>query len=283
MKVLKNLRSKAKNLINEKWLKKYHVFIAILSFIAIAITIFSLSKENGLLNYPMLYGIDTIIIIIFNIDYWGGLSLSEDKKKYFKENIFDLISIIPINQGLMLFRGFKLIKLIKVINLFKFVQIVRITSFLAILNNSMKKFLRINGFIYALIFTICTIGIGSTFIYILEKGKTIETYFDALWWTFVTTTTVGYGDISPQSGGGRIVAVILMIVGIGFISMLTGSITTYFVDKINEEKKDYQTDVILDKIISDINGEDIDLSDLTDEQYAQVILFIKFLKGQNTN
>jgi voltage-gated potassium channel len=45
---------------------------------------------------------------------------------------------------------------------------------------------------------------------------------DAIWWAFVTATTVGYGDISPASPGGRIVAVVLMLVGIGFISTLTG-------------------------------------------------------------
>lgn len=57
----------------------------------------------------------------------------------------------------------------------------------------------------------------------------INSYGDGLWWSIVTTTTVGYGDISPASVGGRVIAVVLMLVGIGLIGMLTGSITTYFV------------------------------------------------------
>ncbi|WP_231514946.1 potassium channel family protein [Oceanobacillus salinisoli] len=62
----------------------------------------------------------------------------------------------------------------------------------------------------------------------------IDNYADGLWWSIVTTTTVGYGDISPDSAVGRIIAIILMIVGIGLIGMLTSSITTYFV-KGNKE------------------------------------------------
>ena len=50
-------------------------------------------------------------------------------------------------------------------------------------------------------------------------------------WSFVTTTTVGYGDISPESHIGRIIAVILMITGIGFVGMLTGTIATFFLGK----------------------------------------------------
>lgn len=262
---------------NTKYEVYYNIFMALLSFIAIVITLYSLIEGDKVFGKPIIYRMDLTILVIFNIDYWGGLALSNNRKKYFKENILDLISIIPINQSFMLFRSFKFFKILGVLRV---LQVFKITSFLAKLNKSARKFLKTNGFIYSLIFTASTTGIGSTLIYMVEKGKTIDTYFDALWWTFVTTTTVGYGDISPQTGMGRGIAVVLMIVGIGFISMLTGSITTYFVNKMNEEKEQYQKDILLDKIISDIDGKDIDLSDLTDEQYAQVIMFIKFMKEQ---
>jgi voltage-gated potassium channel len=52
---------------------------------------------------------------------------------------------------------------------------------------------------------------------------------DAVWWAVVTATTVGYGDIAPVTLAGRAVAVVLMIVGIGTLGMITGSIATYFV------------------------------------------------------
>ena len=58
-----------------------------------------------------------------------------------------------------------------------------------------------------------------------------QSFFDALWWSIVTCTTVGYGDISPSSTVGRVTAIILMIFGIGLISMLTSTITEFFTQK----------------------------------------------------
>jgi len=100
-----------------------------------------------------------------------------------------------------------------------------------------------------------------------EFGKTVESFDDALWWSFVTATTVGYGDISPVTTPGRIIAAILMLTGIGFIGMLTGVISTFFISKkrtnsLHQSEKKY-----------------IDLSDLSSNEHEQVIRFIEFIRS----
>jgi voltage-gated potassium channel len=60
----------------------------------------------------------------------------------------------------------------------------------------------------------------------------INTLFDAFWWSIVTVTTVGYGDIKPVTSSGRIIASILMVLGISGIAILTGIITTGFTDRL---------------------------------------------------
>ncbi|KRL07877.1 hypothetical protein FC92_GL001448 [Liquorilactobacillus hordei DSM 19519] len=61
---------------------------------------------------------------------------------------------------------------------------------------------------------------------------------ESFWWAIATATTVGYGDISPHTAVGKFAAVLLMFVGIGFIGMLTSSITEYFtVQENNKEDK----------------------------------------------
>lgn len=68
-------------------------------------------------------------------------------------------------------------------------------------------------------------------------GSNIHNYGDALWWAIVTVTTVGYGDKYPVSAGGRGVAVILMLVGIGLIGVLTATVASYFVEEKSDQEK----------------------------------------------
>jgi voltage-gated potassium channel len=65
--------------------------------------------------------------------------------------------------------------------------------------------------------------------------------WDGIWWAVTTTTTVGYGDIYPTTVQGRIIGMILMFVGIGFLSLLTASIASRFV---KEERGEEHLDVL---------------------------------------
>ena len=58
-----------------------------------------------------------------------------------------------------------------------------------------------------------------------------KTFWDGVWWAVVTVTTVGYGDVYPMTVGGRIVAIVLMLTGIGFLAVLTATVSSRFVKK----------------------------------------------------
>lgn len=80
---------------------------------------------------------------------------------------------------------------------------------------------------------IIVIFVGGIAISLLEN----KTLSDGIWWAFVTTTTVGYGDISPATNYGRIIACVLMIVGTGLIGSLTSAITSYFMKYSNSQNE----------------------------------------------
>lgn len=66
-------------------------------------------------------------------------------------------------------------------------------------------------------------------------GASITTFGDALWWAVTTVATVGYGDIYPVTWEGRLIALVLMVVGIGVMGTVTASIASWFVGRVAEE------------------------------------------------
>ncbi|WP_198587137.1 potassium channel family protein [Glycomyces xiaoerkulensis] len=66
-------------------------------------------------------------------------------------------------------------------------------------------------------------------------GSQITSFGDALWWSVVTASTVGYGDMVPQTTGGRIVASMLMFAAIGLVGLVSGSLASWFVDRVKTQ------------------------------------------------
>ncbi|MFW7415747.1 potassium channel family protein [Demequina sp. SO4-18] len=90
--------------------------------------------------------------------------------------------------------------------------------------------------------------IGSVAVLSAERevaDSAINNFGDALWWAIVTVTTVGYGDFSPVSVTGRVVAVVMMLVGIALIGVVTASVAAWFVSKTTgeEEREQERQDV----------------------------------------
>jgi voltage-gated potassium channel len=80
------------------------------------------------------------------------------------------------------------------------------------------------------LFAAVTVVLGAAGVFVFERGenRTIQSFGDALWWAIVTATTVGYGDVSPVTIEGRLIAVTLMLVGIGVIGVFTATVASYF-------------------------------------------------------
>ena len=162
--------------------------------------------------------VDWIIYGLFVADYVIRLIMAESKKTFFRENIIDLIAILPFNS---LFRALRLLRFVK---LFRMAKLIRLGAVSGRFMKRSERFVDTNGFKYVLVVCAIAVLLAATAMTYIEHMN----FLDALWWAFVTATTVGYGDISPASGTGRIVAAMLMLVGIGLIGSLTSTITSFF-------------------------------------------------------
>lgn len=90
-------------------------------------------------------------------------------------------------------------------------------------------------------FVLAVVGLGACFTLAFERQEPeaqSTSITEALWWAIVTSTTVGYGDYSPVSAGGRGVAVLLMLLGVSVFSVVTANIASYFVERDAESDID---------------------------------------------
>ncbi|POR05245.1 hypothetical protein AU468_01795 [Alkalispirochaeta sphaeroplastigenens] len=166
-----------------------------------------ISRNLGLLV------LDTAIIGFFALDYLTGLIGAPDKKGYLRTHLVELLSIVPVYQ----FRALRAVRVVRVL---------RLVSLVARARRSIAQYFTSHVLTYVVVILCVVIALGSISIYLVERGNSINSFADALWWTVVTVTTVGYGDLSPESTPGRIVAIILMITGVGALAAFTGTVAS---------------------------------------------------------
>lgn len=207
------------------------MIMALLSLVIAMILVLQLTMNLNYKTQRLLTAIDFIIWIVFVIDYMVRLHKSKNKKKFLKRNLIELISIIPLYSIFRVFKTLNFLKIGKVTRLSELSQVVRVLAITKRTNKNLSEFINTNNFNYTIGIAMIIIFVGSVIMSYVEKIN----IGDALWWSIVTVTTVGYGDISPKTALGRIVASVLMIMGIGFIGSLTSTLSTYFIKK--EEAK----------------------------------------------
>lgn len=195
----------------------YDLLFSVLAIVAVYFAICDMTAGCSAIQRDIDFAINTIFIA----DYALRLLIAKNKKEFFRNNILDLIAIIPFNSLFKVFRVFKVFKMLKLLKLAK------ASARFARLYKHIKFFFDLNGFKYMVGATLICIAIGGISIHYAEGMS----FSDGFWWSFVTATTVGYGDISPSTIPGRIIATVLMLVGIGLIGSLTSTITAVFFQK----------------------------------------------------
>jgi voltage-gated potassium channel len=110
---------------------------------------------------------------------------------------------------------------LQAIRVLRLLRLVR----LFVVVRAMRRLFTMEGLRYAAFITLLiAIGGGAAFSAV-EKGRST---WDGVWWAVTTMTTVGYGDISPQTNYGRVIGIVVMLVGIGFIAVLTAALAQRF-------------------------------------------------------
>ncbi len=179
---------------------------------------------------------DNFICVIFLGDFFMRLYHAENRLDFLKWGWIDFISSIPMFPQ---FRVGRLIRVFRVLRLTRGARSVKALATFALKNRTTS------GASATALITITVLTWASVSILILEDqpDSNIKNANDALWWAFVTITTVGYGDFFPKTTEGRMVAVVLMFAGMGLLGTFTGLISSWFMGD-SQETENEQTKLL---------------------------------------
>ncbi len=195
---------------------KICVFLACISLVSMGVQTFYKQTPEV---YQWLNALDCFICIFFLYDWVFKFLVSDSKKKFLKWGWVDFLLSIPVGNGVWAAYP----------QLLRFARSARSLKYIV---DFFSKDQKTNKFIDCCIFCAVFVVFSAIVVFNCEKhveGANIKNLSDSLWWTFVTITTVGYGDRFPVSDWGRIVGVIVMIGGVGLYASFTGFVVSKFI------------------------------------------------------
>lgn len=206
---------------NELKSAAYEIFVGLLSILSIVNIVLLYAIDDANLN-AVLQAMNLLFSAIFLIDFTFRLMTAESKMNYFFRGFgwADLLASLPVEQ-------------VKILRLFRIVRVYRLLRAYGIRNiiGSLVKD-RAGSALYMLLFVgILVLEFGSLQMLHIEQyasGANITTGSDAIWYTIVTISTVGYGDQYPVTTRGRWFGTIIIVTGVGIFGAFTGYLANFF-------------------------------------------------------
>lgn len=198
----------------------YELIFGLLAIMSLVLLVYEVSVPLSASERTLINAVDLFTVIIFAVDYALGFYWASNKRAYFWENWYNLLATVPFTSGP--FRAFRLFRLFRLSKL----------SYLAASKrerNGSHLAEQVRSFANLATFAVVSIMAGSIAFYSVEQvaNPKVQSYGDAVYWAVVTATSIGYGDVVPQTLYGRIVAIMLMIVSVGIIGTIAGLVGGY--------------------------------------------------------
>jgi voltage-gated potassium channel len=192
---------------------------------------------------PLLRGLEWFFTVLFTIEYLMRLICVGQPLRYAFSffGIVDFLAVIPTYFSLLLpgtqyLLVIRILRILRVFRVLKLVPYLNAANLLAKALNASRR--KIAVFVYVVL-TLVTLA-GSVMYVIEGETNGFTSIPRSIYWAIVTVTTVGYGDISPQTGLGQMLAAVLMLMGYGIIAVPTGIVT---VEMANVARRQVSTQV----------------------------------------
>lgn len=175
--------------------------------------------------------VNLTVFLAYAVDYVVEFLVTPEKGRYVRSEwssllivIAQLFAVLPAMSFLGFLRGARALRVVS--------SVTRIIGISMASRSQGREILkkRATSFAFGLAgFTLITSAVGFTLAEDVGKDGRVHSFFDALWWSGATITTVGYGDIYPITAAGRIIAIFTMLVGISTLAVVTARIAQFLI------------------------------------------------------
>lgn len=224
--------------INDNKLSRFFSFF-IQALILVSIITFSVETIPDLKpqTRTILESIELFCVVIFSLEYLLRIFVADSKPKFVFSffGIIDLLAILPfyLSFGVDL----RSLRALRFLRLFRVLKLVRY-------NKAMNHFTRAiktakEEILLFIFITLILIYFSAVGIYYFENEAQPEHFssiFDSLWWSIITLTTVGYGDVYPITVGGRVFTFFILMIGLGIVAIPTGIISSALTKSIDKKE-----------------------------------------------
>jgi len=218
--------------------KTFDILLIIIILLSVIVVMFDSVKAINKSFGNLLYVMEWIFTILFTVEYLFRLACIGRTMMYASSffGIIDLVAIIPTYISLI-FPGtqyFLVIRLLRILRVFRVLKLVQYLGETKLMIQALKASRRkITVFLFVVLTV--TIVLGSLMYLIEGEENGFTSIPRSIYWSIVTLTTVGYGDISPKTAPGQVLAALLMILGYGIIAVPTG-IVSVELSKVKDEE-----------------------------------------------
>ncbi|MDF2180042.1 potassium channel family protein [Aliiglaciecola sp. CAU 1673] len=204
----------------------FDIGMMILSLVAVTVVVIFITVPLSHEVRSYLLFMDTLICGIFLTHFFYHVATATNRLAYIKEHWIDFVASVPLIEPLRLAR---FLQVLRVIRLLKMTRHLVLPSLRDRIQTTLATMM---------VALVILIGVAGLSIFLIEHdlpNSNIRNAEDAIWWSLVTISTVGYGDYYPVSTAGRVVSMLLILSGVSLFGVISGYIASYF---ITPEEKD---------------------------------------------
>lgn len=224
---------------DNKLSKSFAVFIQVL--IVLSVITFSIETLPNLKPQTknILNSIEVFCVIVFTFEYLARIYVADNKPKF----IFSFFGLIDFFAILPFYLSFGVdLRSLRVLRMFRLFRLLKLVRYNKAMRHFTKAMLMAKEQIVLFMgVTLVLIYFAAIGIYYFENEAQPEHFssiFDSLWWSIVTLTTVGYGDVYPITVGGRVFTFIILLIGLGIVAIPTGIISSSLTKVVEPESEE---------------------------------------------